>query len=101
MLNNWEPFTVISAGEFKNSNGETEQFYRVVLQVSGFQTIEHFEGTFQECQNECHELNMRIQASVSQHIMNGIKEQTKDINLIPYDPLKWEGRKNEKDQEVE
>jgi len=74
MLNNWAPFTVILAGEFKNPKGEMEEFYRVVLQVPGFQTWEQFEGNLQECREECHELNVRIGTSLSQHIMDENKK---------------------------
>jgi hypothetical protein len=86
MLNDWEPFAVISAGEFKNSSGETEVLYRVVLQVLGFQTYEEFEGTLQECREECHELNMRIHASLSQHILSK-NSDPKRINLDPHAAL--------------
>jgi len=96
MLNNWEPFTVIPAGEFKNSNGEMEEWYRVVLQAPGFQTWEQFEGTLQECLEECHELNMRIGASLSQHIQNE-NGKPERVNLDPWDSLmgrKWSSREH-------
>lgn len=86
MLNNWAPFTVILAGEFKNPKGEMEEFYRVVLQVPGFQTMEQFEGNMQECQEECHELNVRIGASLSQHIADENKKPGR-VTLDPWSSL--------------
>jgi hypothetical protein len=82
VLNNWAPFTVIPAGEFKNPKGEMEEFYYVVLKTPGFQTLEHFEGTLQECREECHELNIRIGASLSQHI----KDESKTPDSVTLDP---------------
>ena len=86
VLNNWAPFTVIPAGEFKNPKGEMEEFYRVVLQVPGFQTMEQFEGNMQECQEECHELNVRIGTSLSQHIMDENKK-TGRVTMDPWGSL--------------
>ena len=86
MLNDWKPFTVIPAGEFKNNSGETEQWYRVVLQVPGFQTWEQFEGNLQECHEECLELNVRIGASLSQHIMDKNKKPSR-ATLEPWESL--------------
>ena len=65
ILNGWAPFTVIPAGEFKNSKGAMEDFYYIVLKVPGFQTMEQFEGNLQECQEDFHELNMSIIESLS------------------------------------
>ena len=70
MLNDWKPFKVIEAGEFRNTKGEMEKFFYVVLQVPGFQTMEQFEGNLEECEEECNELNQRISASLSLHIQN-------------------------------
>lgn len=70
MLNDWKPFSVIEAGEYKNTKGEMEKFFHVILQVPGFQTMEQFEGTLEECEEECNELNKRISASLSNHIQN-------------------------------
>ena len=92
MLSNWTPFTVIPAGEFKNSKGEIEDFYHVVLLVNAFQTMEQFEGNLQECRDECHELNMRIVASLSQHIENESRTQ-KRVTLDPLGSLMGRNKK--------
>lgn len=81
ILNGWAPFTTIPAGEFKNSKGEMEDFYYVVLEVPGFPTIEQFKGNLQECREKCHELNIRI-ASISQHI----KDENKAPGRVTLDP---------------
>ena len=86
MLNDWKPFTVIPAGEFKNSKGEMEDFYYVVLQVPGFQTWEQFEGNLQDCMEECHELNVRIGASLSQHIADENKKPGR-VTMDPWSSL--------------
>ena len=86
ILNGWAPFTVIPAGEFKNSKGAMEDFYYIVLKVPGFQTMEQFEGNLQECQEECHELNMRIMESLSQHIKNESKKPH-NVTLDPWASL--------------
>ena len=92
MLNNWAPFTVIPAGEFKNSKGEMEDFYYIILKVPGFQTMEQFEGNLQECQEECHELNMRIMESLSQHIKNESKKP-RNVTLDPWGSLMGRNKK--------
>lgn len=70
MLNNWKPFKVITAGEFINSQEQIEQYYRVVIQVPGFTTLEEFEGTLEECEKEAAHLNQLISASLALHIEN-------------------------------
>ena len=92
ILNGWAPFTVIPAGEFKNSKGAMEDFYYIVLKVPGFQTMEQFEGTLQECREECHELNIRIGASLSQHIMDESKAPG-SVTLDPWGSLMGRNKK--------
>lgn len=66
MLNDWKPFTVIP---FVTNEKYGEEFYYVVLQVPGFQTMEQFEGNLEECEKECDYLNRMISASLSNHIL--------------------------------
>lgn len=67
MLNDWKPFKVIDVGEFRNTKGEMEKLFHVVLQVPGFKNSIQFEGTLEECEEECNELNKMISLSLSHH----------------------------------
>ena len=73
------PFTILPSVT-------NEHYFYVVLQAPGLQTYEAFEGTFDECRDECHELNMRIATLLSQHIMNEEKK-SKIVVLDPWSSL--------------
>lgn len=83
MLNDWKPYEIIPFKDYELATPPSQRFYYVVLRVPNMVNYEIFEGTYDECEKECNELNQRIHISLSLHLMkkNDDKKEKKSDNI--------------------
>lgn len=78
MLNDWKPYEIIPFKDYPPTTPQNQRFYFVILRVPGMVNYEAFEGTYDECEKECNELNQRIHTSLSLHLMKKNDDDKKD-----------------------
>lgn len=66
LLQNWQPAKVISANDYLKSFIHPDLAY-VIIEFLG-KKIEYFEGSIEECQEACNEINKFIKSSLSNYL---------------------------------
>lgn len=85
LLQNWQPAKVISANDYLKSFIYPDLGY-VIIEFLG-KKIEYFEGSIEECQEACNEINSFIKSS----LINYLSEQNLSIQKeYPFEGLTQE-----------